>query len=79
MDVYPPVKAVCVRTAVPEWALPGSTETVLHQSLRQTRDGSRSLQGLRTRIASRFLALAPAISLNHRLGRPPRALINYTV
>jgi hypothetical protein len=26
----------------------------------------------------RVLALAAAISLNHRLGRPPRALTDYT-
>ena len=42
------------------------------------RHGARSLHGLRTRINSRFLALAAAISLNHRLHRPPRALANYT-
>lgn len=42
------------------------------------RHGARSLHGLRTRICSRFLALAAAISLNHRLGRPPRALAAYT-
>lgn len=41
------------------------------------RHGARTLHGLRTRIASRFLALAAAISLNHRLGRPPRALTDY--
>lgn len=41
------------------------------------RHGARTLHGLRTRISSRFLALAAAISLNHRLGRPPRALIDY--
>ena len=40
--------------------------------------GARTLHGLRTRINTRFLALAAAISLNHRLGRPPRALIDYT-
>jgi hypothetical protein len=40
--------------------------------------GARSLHGLRTRICQRFLALAAAISLNHRLGRPPRALADYT-
>jgi len=40
--------------------------------------GARTLHGLRTRISTRFLALAAAISLNHRLGRPPRALIDYT-
>jgi hypothetical protein len=41
------------------------------------RHGARTLHGLRTRICSRFLALAAAISLNHRLGRPPRALADY--
>ena len=41
------------------------------------RHGARTLHGLRTHIASRFLALAAAISLNHRLGRPPRTLIDY--
>jgi len=42
------------------------------------RHGARTLHGLRTRICARFLALAAAISLNHRLGRPPRALTDYT-
>jgi hypothetical protein len=42
------------------------------------RHGARTLHGLRTRICSRFLALAAAISLNHRLGRPARALVDYT-
>ena len=42
------------------------------------RHGARTLHGLRTRICSRFLALAAAISLNHRLGRPARALVNFT-
>jgi Transposase DDE domain len=42
------------------------------------RHGARTLHGLRTRISTRFLALAATISLNHRLGRPPRALIDYT-
>ena len=42
------------------------------------RHGARTLHGLRTRICSRFLALAAAISLNHRLGRPTRTLIDYT-
>jgi hypothetical protein len=40
--------------------------------------GARTLHGLRTRISQRFLALAAAIALNHRLGRPPRALVDYT-
>jgi hypothetical protein len=42
------------------------------------RHGARTLHGLRTRISTRFLALAATISLNHRLGRPPRALVDYT-
>jgi hypothetical protein len=42
------------------------------------RHGARSLHGLRTRICQRFLALTAAISLNHRLGRPARALVDYT-
>jgi hypothetical protein len=41
------------------------------------RHGARTLHGLGTRIKSRFLALAAAIALNHRLGRPPRALADY--
>lgn len=42
------------------------------------RHGARTLNGLATRICTRFLALAAAIALNHRLGRPPRALVDYT-
>jgi DDE family transposase len=42
------------------------------------RHGARTLDGLGTRIRIRFLALAAAIALNHRLGRPPRALVDYT-
>jgi hypothetical protein len=42
------------------------------------RHGARTLHGLGTRIKIRFLALAAAIALNHRLGRPPRALADYT-
>jgi transposase len=41
------------------------------------RHGARTLHGLRTRITTRFLALAACISLNHRLGRPSRALVDY--
>jgi len=41
------------------------------------RHGARTLRGLRARIASRFLALAAAVALNHQLGRPPRALTDY--
>jgi hypothetical protein len=39
--------------------------------------GARTLRGLRVRIASRFLALAAAVSLNYELGRNSRALVNY--
>jgi hypothetical protein len=42
------------------------------------RHGARTLHGLATRIRARFLALAAAIALNYRLGRPPRALADYT-
>jgi len=38
---------------------------------------ARTLRGLRARIASRLLALAAAISLNHQLGRSSRALVDY--
>jgi Transposase DDE domain len=41
------------------------------------RHGARTLASLRVRIAQRFLALAACISLNHRLGRPSRALVDY--
>ncbi len=41
------------------------------------RHGARTLHGLRVRICARFLALTAAIALNHRLGRPPRALTAY--
>ena len=41
------------------------------------RHGARTLHGLGIRISTRLLALAAAISLNHRLGRPPRSLIDY--
>jgi len=42
------------------------------------RHGARTLHGLRTRLACRFLALTAAIALNHRLGRPSRSLACYT-
>ena len=41
------------------------------------RHGGRTLAGVRERIAMRFLALAACISLNHQLGRPSRALVDY--
>jgi hypothetical protein len=41
------------------------------------RHGARTLHALRTRLVCRFAALAAAIALNHRLGRPPRNLTPY--
>jgi len=41
------------------------------------RHGARTLAGLRERVLSRFLCLAACISLNHQLGRPSRALVDY--
>lgn len=41
------------------------------------RHGARTLQGLRERILQRLLTLAAAVSLNHQLGRPSRALVDY--
>jgi hypothetical protein len=42
------------------------------------RHGARTLHNLRVRLAMRFTALAAAIALNHRLGRPSRSLASYT-
>jgi len=42
------------------------------------RHGARTPRNLLARIATRLLALAACISLNHRLGRPSRALADYT-
>lgn len=41
------------------------------------RHGARTIDNLRARIATRLLALAACISLNHRLGRPSRSLVAY--
>jgi len=41
------------------------------------RHGARTLPGIRERTLQRFLCLAAAVSLNHQLGRPTRALVNY--
>lgn len=42
------------------------------------RHGARTLHNLRARIATRLLALAACVWLNHQLGRPTRSLIAYT-
>lgn len=41
------------------------------------RHGARTLAGLRERVLQRFLCLAACVSLNHELGRPSRALVDY--
>jgi hypothetical protein len=41
------------------------------------RHGARTLPGLRERMLARFLTLAACVSLNHQLGRPSRALVDY--
>jgi hypothetical protein len=42
------------------------------------RHGARTPRNLSARIATRLLALAACICLNHQLGRPSRAIANYT-
>jgi hypothetical protein len=42
------------------------------------RHGARTPRNLYARIATRLLALAACIRLNHQLGRPPRAIADYT-
>jgi hypothetical protein len=41
------------------------------------RHGARTIENLKARIATRLLALAACIALNHRLGRPSRSLVAY--
>ena len=42
------------------------------------RHGARTLHNLAVRVSLRLLALAACISLNHQLGRPSRAIADYT-
>jgi len=42
------------------------------------RHGARTPRNLFARIATRLLALAACIRLNHQLGRPSRAIVDYT-
>ena len=42
------------------------------------RHGARTARNLRARIATRLLALAACITLNHKLDRPSRAIADYT-
>jgi hypothetical protein len=39
--------------------------------------GTRTLRNLRARILQRLLALTACVYLNHWLGRPSRALVDY--
>jgi len=41
------------------------------------RHGARTLRNLRARIAQRLLALTACVYLNHHLGRPTRALVDF--
>ena len=41
------------------------------------RHGGRTIAGLRERFLARFLCLTACISINHWLGRPSRALVDY--
>jgi hypothetical protein len=42
------------------------------------RHGARTRRNLYARMATRLLAPAACITLNHQLGRPPRAIADYT-
>jgi hypothetical protein len=41
------------------------------------RHGARTIENLAVRVATRLLALAACVSLNHKLGRPSRSLVAY--
>jgi Transposase DDE domain len=49
----------------------------LKGTLTLERHGARTLAGLRERVLQRLLTLAAAVWLNHQLGRPSRALVDY--
>lgn len=56
-------------------------ESVFHTCkdlLNLERHGARTPRNLQARIATRLLTLAACITLNHQLGRPPRAIADYT-
>jgi hypothetical protein len=56
-------------------------ESVFHTCkdvLTLERHGARTPRNLLARIATRLLALAACICLNHQLGRPSRAIVDYT-
>ena len=43
------------------------------------RHGARTLRNLRARIAQRLLALTACVYLNHWLGRPPGAIVDFVI
>ncbi len=56
-------------------------ESVFHTCkdlLSLERHGARTPRNLFARVATRLLALAACIALNHELGRPSRAIVDYT-
>ena len=69
--------ADAVRTWRPSASASRSIFWTCKDLLTLERHGARTLAGLRERILQRFLCLAACISLNHRLGRPSRALVDY--
>jgi len=68
--------------AEPLWLAPirqriESVFYTLKDLLSLERHGARTLENLRARIATRLLALAACVWLNHQLGRPSRSLVAY--
>lgn len=68
--------------APPVWLAPirqriESVFFTLKDLLSLERHGARTLENLRARIATRLLALAACVWLNHQLGRPSRSLVAY--
>jgi hypothetical protein len=61
------------RTAMPRQRIESISWTA-NDLLDLERPSARTLHGLRVRLCRRFLALAAAIALNRRLGRPSRSL-----
>jgi len=64
-----------VPTSPPSTSAPESIFWTSKDLLTLERHGARAMAGLR--IVARFLCLAACISLNHRLRRPSRALVDY--
>ncbi len=54
-----------------------STFWTCKSTLTLERHGGRTAEGIAERILQRFLCLAACVSLNHELGRPSRALVDF--